>query len=66
VSVHSSKTLTKTEVDTRDLDIAVLGITMLLFVRMWILEISIWKAMECFNWDLMGHLIKNMKDCCWE
>ena len=35
VSVHSSKTLTKTEVGTRDWGI-VLGLTMLLFERMWI------------------------------
>jgi hypothetical protein len=31
VSVHSSKTLTKTEVGTRDWGIAVIGLTMLLF-----------------------------------
>ena len=31
VSVHGSKTLTKTEVDTRDWGIAVIGLTMLLF-----------------------------------
>jgi hypothetical protein len=37
VSVHSSKTLSKTEVGTREWDIAVTGLTMLLFERMWIL-----------------------------
>jgi hypothetical protein len=31
VSVHSSKILTKTEVGTKDWDIAVTGLTMLLF-----------------------------------
>jgi hypothetical protein len=36
VSVHSSKTITKTEVDIRDWDIAVIGLSMLLFERMWI------------------------------
>jgi hypothetical protein len=36
VSVHSSKNQTKTEVGTRDWDIAVIGLTMLLFGRMWI------------------------------
>ena len=36
VSAHSSKTLTKTEVGTLDWDIAVIGLTMLLFGRMWI------------------------------
>jgi hypothetical protein len=34
VSVHSSKTLTKTEVGTGDWGIAVIGLTMLLFRRM--------------------------------
>jgi len=34
VSVHSSKTLTKTKVGTRDWGIAVIGLTMLLFERM--------------------------------
>jgi hypothetical protein len=36
VSIHSSKTLTKTEVGTRDLGITVIGLTMLSFERMWI------------------------------
>jgi hypothetical protein len=38
-SADSNKTLTKTEVGTRDWDIAVIGLTMLLFGRMWILEL---------------------------
>jgi hypothetical protein len=62
VSVHSSKTLTKTEVDTRDWGIAVLGLTMLLFGRMWILEVWVWKVVECFKWSLMGHPSRNMED----
>jgi hypothetical protein len=41
VSVHSSKTLTKTEVRARDWGIAVIGLTMLLFERMWILGLCI-------------------------
>jgi hypothetical protein len=41
VSVHSSKTLTKTEVGTRDWGIAVVGLNMLLFERMWILGLWI-------------------------
>jgi hypothetical protein len=36
VSLHSNEILTKTEVGTRDWDIAVIGLTMLLFERMWI------------------------------
>jgi hypothetical protein len=62
VSVHSSKTLNKTEVGTRDWGIAVKGLTMLLFERMWILGLWIWNAVECFKWGLMGHPSRNMED----
>jgi hypothetical protein len=55
VSVHSSKTLTKTEVGTKGWSIAVIGLTMLLFGRMWwMLGLWIWKAVECFKWGLVG------------
>jgi hypothetical protein len=40
VSVHSSKTLTKTEIGTRDWGIAVIGLTMLLFGRIW--NLGLW------------------------
>jgi hypothetical protein len=49
VSVHSSKTLTKTEIDNKDWGIAVIGLTMLLFEKMWIFGLWIWKAVECFK-----------------
>jgi hypothetical protein len=62
VSVHSSKTLTKKEVGTRDWGIAVIGLTMLLFRRTWILELWIWKAVEFFKWVLMGYPSRNMED----
>ena len=35
---------------------------MLLFERMWILGLWIWKAVECFKWGLMGHPSRNMED----
>jgi hypothetical protein len=35
---------------------------MLLFGRMWILGLWIWKAVECFNWGLMGHTSRNTED----
>ena len=62
VSIHRSKTLTKTEVGTRDWSIAVIGLTMCLFGGMWILRLWIWKAVECFKWGLMDHPSRNMED----
>jgi hypothetical protein len=35
---------------------------MLLFERMWIWGLWIWKAVECFKWGLMGYPGKNMED----
>ena len=39
-----------------------IGLTMLLLGRMWILGLWIWKAVECFEWGLIGHLSRNMED----
>ena len=55
VSVHSRKTLRPKLVPGN-------GLTVLLFKRMWILGLWIWKAVECFKWGLMGHPSRNMKD----
>jgi hypothetical protein len=35
---------------------------MLLFERMWILGLWIWKAVKSFKWGLMGHPSRNMED----
>jgi hypothetical protein len=43
---------------------AVIGLTMLLFKRMWILGLWIGKTVEGFKWDLMGYPSSIMKDCC--
>ena len=51
-SVHNSKTLTKTEVGTRNLGFVVIGMTMLLFGRMYILGVYICKAVKGFIWGL--------------
>ena len=40
VSGHSSRILTKAEVGTRDWGIAVIGLIMLLFGRLWILDLG--------------------------
>jgi hypothetical protein len=62
VSVHSYKTLTKTEIGTSYWGIAVMGLTMLLFERIWILGFWIWNAVECFKCGLMDHPTGNMED----
>jgi hypothetical protein len=63
VSVHSSKTLTKIEVGTRDWGIAVIRVllTMILLRRMWICKLWIWKTVECFKWSLMCYSSRKME-----
>ena len=60
VSFHSNGN-PKTEVGTRDWGIAVIGLTMVLFGGMQIWGLWIWKAMECFTWDLMGLQVRILK-----
>jgi hypothetical protein len=38
-----------------------IGLTMLLFGKMWIGGLWIWKVVECFKWGLVGHPIRNME-----
>jgi hypothetical protein len=40
----------------------VIGLTMLLFERMWIFGLWIWNSVECFKWGLMGHPSMNVED----
>jgi hypothetical protein len=35
---------------------------MLLFRKMWVLGLWIWKAVGCFKWGLMGYPSRNMED----
>ena len=39
-----------------------IGLTMLLFERMWIFGLWIWNSVEYFKWGLMGHPSRNMED----
>ena len=61
VFVHISKNL-RQELIPLDWGIVVIGLTMLLSERMWIWELWIWKAVECFKWGIMGYPSKNRKD----
>ena len=60
VSLHTNKTLTKTEVSTRDWGIVMTGLTRLLFGGMWIW--GLWKAVECFKWGLIGRTSRSIED----
>jgi hypothetical protein len=56
VSLHSNRTLAKIGVAIREQGIAVIGLTMLLFGRIWkALRLWIRKAVECCNQGLIGH-----------
>jgi hypothetical protein len=39
----------------------VIGLTMLLFERMWIWGLGIWKAVKYFKWGLMGYPSRNIE-----
>ena len=56
MSAHSSKTITKTECGTRNWSIAMIGLTIVLFGRIWI-----WKSLECLKWALMDYLRRNIE-----
>lgn len=57
---HSNRN-PKTKVGTRNCDIAVKGLSMLLFGRMWVLGFWVRKAFARIKWCLMGHLIGTWK-----
>ena len=61
VSLHRNRN-PKTEVGSRDWGIAFIGLIMFLFGGMKILGVWIWKVIEVFKWDLMGHPSRNMED----
>jgi hypothetical protein len=62
VSAHSSKTLSKTEVGTSIWVITVIVLTLLLLERMCILALWIWKAVESFEWGIIGYFSRNMEE----
>jgi hypothetical protein len=52
LSVHSSKTLTKTEVDIREWDTAVIGLTRLLFGRLDFGTLD-WENSAILSWAIL-------------
>ena len=64
VSLHSNGN-PKTEIVTRVLGIAVMGLTIFLFRGMLIWGLWIWKVVvECTKFGLIGHPSRNMDDIC--
>jgi hypothetical protein len=61
VSLHSNKTLRKTEVGTKDYGISVVSLTMVLFGEMWIWGFWIRKAVG-FKRCLIEHPTGNIND----
>ena len=62
MSLHSNRTMTKTEVGTRDCSIAGIGFTMLLFGEIQN-TLGLWtrKEMRYFKPDLMSNLSRSME-----
>jgi hypothetical protein len=60
VSLHSNRNA-KAEVGTRDWNIAVIGLTMLLLGGMWSLRLWVRKAVECFKWSLVNRPSRDME-----
>ena len=65
-SFHSKGNPNEDKIWYQEWGIAVRGLTMLLFGGMWIWELWIWKAVECFKWGLMHHPRRSMEDRCAE
>lgn len=58
----AKETITKTYMGARDRGIALIGLTMLLFERIWTLGVWIRKTIECFNCCLLDYPNRNMVD----
>ena len=52
----------KTEVGSTDRGITMIDLTVLLFEVLWILQLWIRKAVECFKCCLVGHPSRNIED----
>lgn len=66
VSLHRNRRMTKTEVGTREQDIAVTCLAMPLFGRIWTLGLWIRKAADDFKLGLLDHTSRNTGDSCSE
>ena len=60
LSLHSNKPYTNTK--NKDLDIAVIDLTMLLFGGVWSLELWARKAVKYVKCCLMSHTSRSMKE----
>ena len=61
VSLYKNRTLTKTEVGTKDWGTAVIVLSMLL-VGMQPFGLEIGNTFECIKWGLMNHASRSMED----
>lgn len=61
MSLHGNRN-PKTEVGTRDWDVAVIGLIMFLFGGMWTLVLWVTKAAGCFKYHSMDHTSRSVED----
>ena len=62
VSLYKNRTLTMTEVGTKDWSIAVIALAMFLVDGMQTFGLEIGNTVECFKWGLMNHTSRSMDD----
>lgn len=61
MSLHGNRN-PKTDVGTRDWDVTVMGLIMLLFGGMWTLVLWVTKAAGCFKYCSMDHTSRSVED----
>lgn len=58
---HNNRTITKTKVGTREGHVTVIKLIRLLVDGMWSLRLWIRRAIGCYKWGLMGHIVDSQK-----